>query len=244
MGTLNQLYLFCFGCFLVFGCVNNSTEPKDESNSNEIEVTEEQEMLEAASLMDDTDNESETNAQNWQITDYVEHLHGEKVAESHSDLAPEDGVNWFYQTLDIKGGYANITGAVEGWKEYVIWRMKGESDLVGELSVGCGPACSYDFQFFKGKGKNIETIETSEIIPVDELMEYANALKPKALEKYPVDYEEDMQLIYVFPQKGTDMQVDLVFGADEMRIKLAMLEWNKEKFSVISHQSTVEIITG
>ena len=232
--------------FLTFSCSDDSEMPQIESEeptSNETSL-DETEISDMEALAESEETSSVISDENWQITDYIQHLHGEKVVESNADLDPSNGVNWFYQTLDVKGGYASITGAVEGWKEYVIWRMKDGNDLVGELSVGCGPACTYDYSFYKGVGSQVETIETSEVIPVDELMEYANELQPKAIKEYPLDYEEDMQLVYVFPQKGTGMQVDLVLGADELRIKLANLSWDKEKFSVSSHETTVQLIAG
>jgi hypothetical protein len=241
----NYTILFLLGgVFLTAGCSNETAEPQIETNEPTISETspDEPELSDMEALSET--EEAVIADENWQITDYVRHLHGEKVVESNEDLEPMNGVNWFYQTLDVKGGYASITGAVEGWKEYVIWRMKDGNDLVGELSVGCGPACSYDFSFYEGVGSQIEMIETNEIIPVDELMGYANDLQPKALKEYPLDYEEDMQLVYVFPQKGTGMQVDLVLGADELRIKLADLSWDKEKFSVKSHETTVQLIAG
>lgn len=174
----------------------------------------------------------ESNERVWQINDYVLFLHKEEVAANAEEMDYDAGQYWYYDKLDLKGGYALITGAVEGYKEYVLWRRSDGKDLVGELTVGCGPACSYDFQFYLGNGDEIKPIEPKEILPVDELNAQMAKLAKLSNEKDPVEYTEDKQLRYVFPQKGTAMEVHVVLGADELEIKLGKLQWNRLTFTV------------
>ena len=50
--------------------------------------------------------------------------------------------------------------------------------------------------------------------------------------EYPLDYPEFSQYDFLFPKKGTTLKIDLVLGADELRMALADLSWDKSIFSI------------
>lgn len=176
----------------------------------------------------------------WQIDDYAELMRGKKIYTSWDDV-PEDekGGGDIYETLDLKGGYANVTGAYEGWSEFVIWRMADGNDLLGSLTAGCGPACSYDFDFTVMKD-GLEVRDGNSLIPWKEIDAHRDKMMPKIMELYGggLDYPEDDQYVFIFPQKGTSMQVDLLLGADEVQLPLLKLKWNKEFFSIEERYTT------
>ena len=166
------------------------------------------------------------------MNNYANHLIGENIALSPEALDRDKGQHWYYQTLDIKGGFASVTGAIEGWKEFVVWRMADGDDLVGEMTVDCGPACGYLFNFYKGRGSEIKEYEQEKLFPLEAMNRHTEEMTVKILEKYPVDYSEDAQWVFNFPQKGTGMIVDLVLGADEIQVPILRLTWDKSKFNV------------
>ncbi|MFT5821724.1 MAG: hypothetical protein ACI8ZM_002978 [Crocinitomix sp.] len=168
----------------------------------------------------------------WQVDNYAEHLIGENIASSSETADYDKGEYWYYQTLDVVGGFASVTGGVEGWKEFVIWRMEDGDDLVGEMTVECGPACGYTYTFYKGKGAEIEEYPQDKLFPLDAMNKHMNLMADIVIEKHPVEYAEDRQLVYRFPQKGTGMQVDVVLGADEIQFPILKLAWNKTLFTV------------
>ena len=179
----------------------------------------------------------------WQIDDYVEKILKNKVSNSADEAYkdPENLNNLYYETLDIPGGYANVTGAFEGWYEFVLFRMADGNDLLGKMTVGCGPACSYDYEFkVYNSGQLVD--ENPDIFPKKEMEAHKEKMHQKTLKELEhVDYPEDAQLRYYFPQKGTDMQVNLVIGADEVEVKLLILEWDKQQFSIKKKFEKVEI---
>ncbi|UKN02897.1 hypothetical protein K6119_05135 [Paracrocinitomix mangrovi] len=216
-----------------------------ENETNESEgLTEEDLTCESADVDESVENEVDGTLENgdfipensdglWQIDDYAEMMMGQKIFASADAMNNNgDGVEHYYQTLDLKGGYAAVTGAYEGWSEFVLWRMADGNDLLGTMSAGCGPACDYDFKFYIMKdGEKVG--EGNNLIPRMEVEDYGASLMPKILEKYEgIEYQEDYQFFYNFPQKGTSMEVDIIVGADEVRIPIMMLSWDKKKFSV------------
>ncbi len=193
-------------------------ELQTESDSFEVSVSESTDALAASN--------------NWQIDTYVPYIMGESIAMDAKSISNEEGIFWYYQKLDVAGGFASLTGALEGWKEFALWRKDDGQDLIGEMTVGCGPACDYDFKFYSGIGKEIEEVPLKSLVPVAEFEKTKSKIWDNILEKYPTDYPEDCQFRFIFPEKGTDMQVDLVLGADEIQIPFALLGWNKITFFV------------
>lgn len=168
----------------------------------------------------------------WQINNYANFLIGEDIATNTDDLNYDNGMNYYYQTLDIPGGFASVAGSMEGWKEFVVWRMADGDDLVGEMTVECGPACGYIFNFYKGLEAEIVAYPQDKLFPLVAINRHSEEMLVQILEKYPVDYPEDSQLIYNFPQEGTGMRVDLNIGADEIQVPIIRLEWDRSIFYV------------
>lgn len=212
-----------------------------ESNSETVENVEE--VLPEEEAAAETVNEDIPDDK-WQVDNYAMYLLGEEITPNSEIADNNDGVGWYFTELDLAGGYASVTGAVEGWHEYVIWRMADGDDLVGQMSVGCGPACDYTFRFYKGQGSGIEDYEMSVFMPLDEIEAHKEKMVPKIIAEYPVDYPEDSQLVFNFPQKGTSMQVDVVVGADEIRVPLLKLAWDKSVFSVEEFYEEINIVAG
>ncbi len=236
--TILKPLSICFvGGALLISCggenaANNEVEnePENQSDVSLETVIEDDEAVEEA-VDQILESESVPNA-DWQINNYANHLIGENIASSAETADSDNGNYWYYQTLDVKGGFASVTGAVEGWKEFVVWRMADGDDLVGEMTVGGGPACDYQFTFYKGRGAEIEEYSENELFPLDALNRHKTEMIAKIIAKYPVDYPEDSQLIYNFPQKGTGMRVDINIGADEIQVPIAQLAWDKSLFYV------------
>ena len=168
----------------------------------------------------------------WQIDDYVTHLMGIRPAASAEELNQNQKLMWYFQTLDVKGGFASVAGAIEGWMEFVLFRKSDGTDFIGKMSVGCGPACDYSFTFYTGKNERITRVEFPTVFPMERMEKERLSHWDAVQLKYPVEYAEDYQYRFVFPQKGTDINVDLVLGADEIQIPFAVLSWNRMTFAI------------
>lgn len=225
----------------MFFCASCGSAESDNKMNEENTLIEQNEVASSDSLIEnliDDQNESEQ----WQIDDYVEFFLGEEVSKSAEDIDWNDGkMHWYYEELDVSGGYANITGAVEGWQEFVLYRLENGQDLVLTKSVGCGPACDYHHVFYQGEGEEVREIQMSEVLPMNELDVQITKLQSLALkdDAYPIDYPEDHQIDCIFPKKGTQLKIDLVLGADERRMALADLSWNRIEFSVEKVYETI-----
>lgn len=170
----------------------------------------------------------------WQIDDYAEMFVGSKIYNSAEDV-PDDkrGSAQYYRQLDIKGGFAHVTGTYEGWNEYVLWRMKDGHDLLGTVSVGCGPVCTYDYVFYKCKNGEYEKASMAQLFPMAEMDDHAEVMHKKILDKFEYfDYPNDKTYIFIFPQKGTSMEVELMVGADEIQVPILRLSWDGGRFSI------------
>ncbi|NOQ72891.1 MAG: hypothetical protein GQ574_12860 [Crocinitomix sp.] len=235
--VLKQAYLFIIGGVMFYSCGNETVSDNDTDSDGEFtEMSNELEgdgEINSQDLMDELLDEPEVVPNSaWQIDNYAKHLIGEDIASSSETADYTKGEYWYYQTLDVVGGFASVTGGIEGWKEFVVWRMADGDDLVGEMTVECGPACGYEYTFYKGKGADIAEYTQDELFPLDAMNKHMDLMADIINEKYPVEYPEDRQLVYRFPQKGTGMQVDLVLGADEIQVPILKLAWNKTLFTV------------
>lgn len=175
-------------------------------------------------------NEMFLNGDKWEINDYASEILSEPIA---SDMDQANDNEWFYDWLDIPAGYVTVRGPIEGWHEFVLWRMDNGKDLVIQMTVGCGPACDYTFAFYEGNGLKVEPVSPQDYIPVAELESQKDEMVKKALLDFTVDYPEDSQIVYNLPQEGTSIQVDVVIGADEIRFPLAMLGWDGMSFYIL-----------
>lgn len=220
------------------GNTTDETELAVEAPENEITAEEEVDATREV-------GENAIADEDWQINNYAVFLNnGDRIAANSDVYDYNSGDVWYYETLDVKGGFARVTGAIEGAKEYVVWRMADGNDLVGEMEMGCGPACEYDFTFYTGRGSQIAKTDLDVIFPMEEIEAHRKAQLPRIIAEYPVDYPEDSQLIYNFPQKGTGMQVDLVVGADEITVPLLKLGWNKSSFYVEEKFQEINLVEG
>lgn len=241
---MNKLF-FSLACFILISCgaesagEDQSDEAEVDATVNAVKDSSEVEVLEEAA-----DYVPENVDGLWQIDDYAELMKGKKIYNSHEDIPDgEWSNNEFFQELDLKGGFASVTGAYEGWSEYVIWRMTENRTLLGTMSAGCGPVCSYSFQFyiFDDKNEIISDEAGSEVLPLEEMAIHEEKLLKKVLEKYPdLEYPEDHGPKYSFPRKGTSMTVDLLVGADEIQIPMLKLSWNKMKFEIDEYYEEVK----
>ncbi|MEO9531272.1 MAG: hypothetical protein ABJG68_11890 [Crocinitomicaceae bacterium] len=242
---MKKLSFIVVGLFLVScgGAEEDSKDNAENLNEQEVEVvandSSSNEVLEEEQYIPENEDG------NWQIDDYAEMFIGGEIAATAEESNMENAVGWFYQELDLAGGFASVTGAIEGWNEYVIWRMTDGDDLIGTMSVGCGPVCDYAFTFYKGKGKDASPIEMTEIMPMNEIEAHKKEMHEKVLndDKYGgFDYPEDAQLYFRFPQKGTSMEVDLIVGADELQTTILELTWDKTKFSIKKKYTEIKVI--
>lgn len=229
--------------FLATACSDSTSESNTLENHLDKKDTITQnssDPLESAIQEEEAQVEGDKNKV-WQIDDYAEKELNSSIAQTAEEAYENSSTTaYYYETLDIPGGYANVTGAFEGWYEFVLYRMKDNKDLVCRMAAGCGPACAYDFEFkVYDKGNLIN--ENPNILPIKEIEKHEEKMHEKVLGALEyTDYPEDAQLRYIFPQKGTDMQVNLVVGADEAEIKLLVLSWDKEKFSIKKKYDEVE----
>jgi len=222
--------IFVLGLFSCGNSSENVNEGVEEVLDTATTVLEEQEeeLVEELFIPENADG-------NWQIDDYAEMLTGDVIASSADKANMENSVGWYYQELDLAGGFASVTGAIEGWQEFVVWRMADGDDLIGFMSVGCGPVCDYAFRFYKGQGEDAQQIEMKDVFPMTEINEIQEAKHKEILDRdngFGFDYPEDSQLYYHFPKKGTSMEVDIVVGADELQEPIFSLSWDKSKFSI------------
>lgn len=230
--------------FLAVACGGSSETPSLDETAAEVPIIEDTSIF-----LEETDSVVVYEPLNedgvWEIDDYAEQFIGGKIAmdSEHADFS--DGPGWYYSVLDKKGGYANVTGALEGWKEFVIWRTASGEDLIGTMTAGCGPACSYNFEFYLGIGKDVRLVEFAEILPMGKIVTQQKNMYAKAIAKYGktnIDYAEDQTLFFRFPQNGTSMEVDLIIGADEIQFPIMKLKWNKSFFEVEQKYTEVDEI--
>ena len=230
---------------LIFGC-GSETEPNadgivdvfdsvDNLLDSAVVAEEISENLEAKFIPENPDGV-------WQIDDYAELYLNTKVYLNHDDIDYSiDGTYYYYSELDKKGGFANVTGAFEGWYEFVIWRMADGSDLLGVMSAGCGPVCSYSFKWFIGDNGKLEDVGFDQIFPGKEINAHRDEMHKKILDKHPdLDYPEDADLIYEFPKKGTSMEVVISIGAEEIQLPIMLLSWDKQRFSVAEYYHEIK----
>ena len=166
-----------------------------------------------------------------QVNDYAEYFLQAKVFEDPSSMDFEKGDMHYYETLDLKNGYAAITGAYEGSYQFAIWRMANGNDLVGKTSSECGPGCNYKFTLYEiTKDGDIDVTEA--LIPMDDIEKQRQKLESKAKAEGKMEEEFNSQLKFILPQKGTSMDVYLSMNLNELEFPIVTLSWDKSKFTI------------
>ena len=144
---------------------------------------------------------------------------------------PEDAY-FNYYVLDEKKGYAHINGSFEGDFYFAIWQLANGNDLVGKMTAYCGPACNYVCNFYEITPVGEMEI-TALILPMDEI-----ELKRQQVEdelRMTGDIEKDIlpaQTKFIFPQKGTSIDVYFSANSNELEFPMLTLDWDGEKFAV------------
>lgn len=220
------------GCvILLYACgtaEQTETDRSDESENMELieELSEDSNKLVSS---------NEYQPSKWQITDYAEFFEDACIEDNQDEIDwndPKSECRMYYETKDVKGGFVSIRGGMEGWIEYVMFRMADGRDLVCRMAVDCGPACGYNYKFYYCNSE-INTEAGDELFPMAEMRKHQEVMYQKGLKKYgDFDYSEDNQLHYIFPQKGTSMEVNLILGADEIEYPILKLGWNKTNFYI------------
>jgi hypothetical protein len=166
-----------------------------------------------------------------QVNDYAEYFLQAKVFEDPSSMDFEKGDMHYYETLDLKNGYAAITGAYEGSYQFAIWRMANGNDLVGKTSSECGPGCNYKFTLYEiTKDGDIDVTEA--LIPMDDIEKQRQKLESKAKAEGKMEEEFNSQLKFILPQKGTSMDVYLSMNLNELEFPIVTLSWDRSKFTI------------
>ena len=221
---------FYLGCVFFFLSCGESVEAEETSEPKAEEI--DTEVLEEDSTSEVTNQIESTG---WQIDDYAEFFEDACITDSQDDIDwndPKDKCRMYYETKDVKGGFVSIRGGMEGWIEYVMFRMSDGGDLVCRMAVDCGPACGYNYKFYYCMGEDYSEAG-DELFPMTEMQKHQKVMYQKGLDKYgDFDYSEDNQLRYVFPQKGTSMDVHLILGADDIEYPILTLGWNKKNFFI------------
>lgn len=219
---------------LFFACgESNSQEDKEMSENAEFTTNIEDSTSGETALT--SSEEVNIEPSGWNVDDYAEFFEDACIVDRQDQIDwndPDEKCHLFYETKDVKGGFVSIRGGMEGWIEYVMFRMADGRDLVGRMAVGCGPACSYEFKFYYCNKEDYE-LALEQPFPVEEMDTHIEKMYKKGTEKYPdLEYAEDYQVRYVFPQQGTSMAVNLILGADEIEYPIIKLGWNKTNFFV------------
>lgn len=216
---------------LLISCGGNEGETVAENGSSEVE---QESSAEEVVLGDEMSEEvvEEGREGPMQIDDYAALLLEADIKASSDEMSYENGDQHFFQINDVKGGYAEVTGAYEGAYEFALWRMADGSDLVGQTSRFCGPVCGYSHQFFKFDAEGNKTDVTTDILPWKEIDAHKENMAEAIREKEELEYEEDVDLWFQLPRKGTSMEVSISMGANEIEAPMMKLSWDKEKFSV------------
>lgn len=224
---MDKIIALVFGMLLLVSCGGEeagSDESTDGSESVEADVD--------SSMTDSVAEDAlEIGSSGWQINDYAEHFMEAEIKLSSEDMDYEAGDMWFYETLDVKGGYAAVTGAVEGSIIFAMWRMENGNDLIGRTAASCGPVCDYSYEFYEQNGEEGE-VATNTLLPMGEIEEHRKKIHDQLNERYEYEYEEDCQIYFELPKKGTSMYVHISAGANEHEFRLAKLKWDKKKFSI------------
>lgn len=109
-----------------------------------------------------------------------------------------------FQEKDIKNGYLQVTGAMEGYYIFALFRGPKAHWLIQQGSE-CGPACNQNFKAYKFVNGKLETTKKFEsLYPKDQVDKHVAKLIKK-LPKGPTD--EDLQVWLRLPKTGTSIDI-------------------------------------
>ncbi len=75
-------------------------------------------------------------------------------------------VNYGFSIMDIKNGYLELTGMMEGRMQFCYWNKADGTKLIAAYEEGCGPVCGVvSFDFYVYDGKKLTPVKRSDIIP-------------------------------------------------------------------------------
>lgn len=138
-----------------------------------------------------------------------------------------------FEDKAIENGYLKVTGYMEGYFIYDLFKGKSEDYLI-EQSTGCGPECDQKFtvHVFK-KGKLIKSRSLDNYYPRIRVQRHIAKMK-SALPRGHTD--EPLQSWIMLPKQGTTLEVLIVEqnpGATtgEVKVyKIGKLPWNGSSF--------------
>lgn len=227
-------FIFLFSC----GSATDETTEKSSDTTKVVNVDDA--IINDNSSIDSSQIQTIPLKEKNQVTDYAEHFLGAKVFEDREKMNYENGDMHYYDILDVKNGFARVTGAYEGSYDFAIWRMANGNDLVGKTSMGCGPVCDYDFYFYEIA--NMESKDVTEtILPMSEINSHLEKIRKKVTEKYMIE-DEESQLLLKLPQKGTSMDVYISMNYNEIEFPILNLTWNKEKFVIAKKIEEIPVL--
>lgn len=136
---------------------------------------------------------------------------------------------------DIKNGYLWLEGAFDGHLEMCYWNISNGNKLIAVYIQGCAPVCSvYLFDFYLYNGKNIQKLNSDDIIP-----DIYNDFFGKNIEKKQQNMKKKdilATLLFELPKKGKDIMakwgnedkqsVYKTYGIGDRML----LKWNDGKF--------------
>lgn len=116
--------------------------------------------------------------------------------------------------IDLKNDYISYDfgGALEGSGEFAVWRRKNGTDLIGQTSRGCGPACTTISLNFMEANK---TDVTNKVLP---RLTAAQEVQIQAFYKKKTGDTYNTSFALKFPRVGTTITLenfvdDLVLGS-------------------------------
>ncbi len=118
---------------------------------------------------------------------------------------------------DLKNDYLSYSGGWEGGGEFAVWRRKNGTDLIGDSSYGCGPACFISrVKFVESKGKGFVDVTAKMlpgmVFPADDNPSLRLELEKKILAVYnrktgEKASVEQMSYYLKFPRRGTTITI-------------------------------------
>lgn len=214
------------GLMFACGSESNQNSNQQETNQNKIAETEETKAV----LSEDNANDS-SSADKKQIDYYCEYFLKDDVFLDRNKINWDAGDMYYYELLDLEGGYASVAGAFEGGYVFVLWRMANGNDLVGKTSSSCGPVCDYTLNLYEVSA-TAEKEVTQTILPIKEIDAHAKEMESKVRKQYETDPSDAPRIKYDLPRKGTSIDVILSMESNEIEFKILTLSWDKSRFSV------------